>query len=147
MSAGAPAAELYVATVDVSYDIVGTGDFDGDGKADILWRNPTLGDLWLWRMNGAEVLGQTYIDTVDLGYTIKGLGDLNGDTKTDLVWAGTAGDIWVWLMNGAVRDALAYVGTVADPTYQIQQVADFDGSGRRTCSGGTPCRATCGSGR
>ncbi len=130
MSAGAPAAQLYVSTVDVSYDIVGTGDFDGDGKADILWRNPSLGDLWLWRMNGAEVLSQTYIDTVDLGYTIKGLGDLNGDTKTDLVWAGTAGDIWVWLMNGAVRDALAYVGTVADPTYQIQQVADFDGLGK-----------------
>ncbi len=130
MSAGAPVAELYVSTVDVSYDIAGTGDFDGDGRADILWRNPTLGDLWLWRMNGAQVLGQTYIDTVDLGYTIKGLGDLNGDLKADLVWAGTAGDIWVWLMNGAVPDARTYVNTVADATYQIQQVADFDGLGK-----------------
>ena len=35
--------ELYVSTVDPAYDILGTGDFDGDGKADLLWRNPTAG--------------------------------------------------------------------------------------------------------
>jgi len=123
---GAPAAELYVATVDVSYDIAGTGDFDGDGKADILWRNPAVGDLWLWRMNGAAVLGQVYVDSVDLSYGIKGLGDLNGDTKTDVVWQGATGDLWAWLMNGAAKSSVAYVGTVADATYQIQAVADFD---------------------
>jgi len=126
MSAGAPAAQLYVATVDIAYDIAGTGDFDADGQADILWRNTTLGDLWLWRMNGAEVLGQDYVDTVNATYAVKGLGDLNGDARTDVVWQGAAGDVWVWLMNGALRDAAAYVGLVADATYQLQQVADFD---------------------
>ena len=141
MSAGASEEQSYVSTVDVSYDIAGTGDFDGDGASDILWRNPARGDVWLWRMNGANVLGQSYIDTVDLGYTIKGLGDINGDGRTDIVWSGTAGDVWVWLMNGAVRDAQAYLKTVADTTYQIQQVADFDGLGtadllwRNTVSG------------
>ncbi len=129
MNAGAPSGAAYVATVDLAYDIAGVGDFDGDGMADLLWRNPTQGDVWIWLMNGAAVLSQTYVDTVDLSYTVKGLGDVNGDTRTDVVWAGTAGDIWVWLMNGAVRDTQAYVGTEADPTYQIQQVADFDGNG------------------
>lgn len=126
MDGAMPAAELFVATVDISYDIVGTGDFDGDGKADLLWRNPVIGDLWLWRMNGAEVLGQSYVDTVDLSYAIRGLGDVNGDLKADVIWQGVAGDLWVWLMNGAVKDAQAYVGTVADPSYQVQQIADFD---------------------
>ncbi|HPK70420.1 MAG TPA: carboxypeptidase regulatory-like domain-containing protein [Vicinamibacterales bacterium] len=121
-----PATELFVATVDISYDIVGTGDFDGDGKADLLWRNPAIGDLWLWRMNGAEVLGQSYVDTVDLSYAIRGLGDVNGDLKADVIWQGVAGDLWVWLMNGAVKDVQAYVGTVADQNYQVQQIADFD---------------------
>jgi hypothetical protein len=27
-------------------------DFDGDGRADILWRNPITGDDGLWAMNG-----------------------------------------------------------------------------------------------
>jgi len=130
MLGGQPVSELYVATVDVAYDIAGTADFDGDRKADILWRNPAAGDLWLWRMNGAELLGQAYVDTADLSYAIKGLGDLNGDLKTDVVWQGAAGDIWVWLMNGSAKDAQSHVGTVADTTYEIQRVADFDADAR-----------------
>jgi hypothetical protein len=32
---------------------VGTGDFNGDGKLDILWNNSNTGDVW--EMNGAQV--------------------------------------------------------------------------------------------
>ena len=32
-----------------------TGDFNGDGKSDILWRN-TNGEMAIWLMNGAQVL-------------------------------------------------------------------------------------------
>jgi len=32
--------------------VQGIGDFDGDGKADILWRNLTTGTNSLWLMNG-----------------------------------------------------------------------------------------------
>ena len=33
----------------------GAGDFDGDGKADVLWLNRTSGPLALWMMNGTTV--------------------------------------------------------------------------------------------
>ena len=129
MDGSTPLEEVYVATVDPAYDIVGTGDFNGDGKADILWRNPTVGDVWIWLMDGATMLSEVYVDTVDPGYLVKGVGDLDADLKADLVWHGAAGDVWVWLMNGTTRLSQHYVGTVPDTTYQIQQVADFDGNG------------------
>jgi hypothetical protein len=35
---------------------VGVGDFNGDGKADILWRH-TSGTTAVWLLNGLSVIG------------------------------------------------------------------------------------------
>ena len=47
--------------------IQGTGDYNGDGKADILWRNSTSGDVYIWLMNGISIANQG------------GLGDITSD--------------------------------------------------------------------
>jgi hypothetical protein len=41
-------------TPDASWKIVEVGDFDGDGKSDILWRNDN-GAMAEWLMNGSQV--------------------------------------------------------------------------------------------
>jgi hypothetical protein len=48
----------FVANVPDQWSIKGTGDFNGDGKTDILWQD-TSGNVAIWQMNGTAILNQT----------------------------------------------------------------------------------------
>ena len=61
-------------------------DFNGDGKADLVWRNSADGAPALWLMNGvAPTATSTILTDPELGQ-VEHVGDFNGDGKTDLVW-------------------------------------------------------------
>jgi hypothetical protein len=47
--------EAYLRTVELSWQIVGTGDFNGDGTTDILWRHASTGENYLYPMDGASI--------------------------------------------------------------------------------------------
>jgi hypothetical protein len=61
-----------------AWTIVGTGDFNGDGFRDILWRN-TNGDVDIWLMNGFQILLTMDLGNVPTVWSIVGTGDFNGD--------------------------------------------------------------------
>jgi hypothetical protein len=143
------AAQIYSGTITVTSDatggtntisVSGQGianqtttrvDFTGDGKADILWRHGTRGEVWLWPMNGAARTAETYVRTVgDTNWEIRGLGDQTGDGKADILWRNkTTGAIYLWPMNGSALLAETYVATV-DPAYDIVGAGDFNGDGK-----------------
>jgi hypothetical protein len=68
--------------VPTSWTIAGTGDFNGDGKSDILWHN-TNGDTSIWLMNGAIVSSATDLGLVPPSWNVATSGDYNGDGKSD----------------------------------------------------------------
>jgi hypothetical protein len=40
---------------DLSWEVKGTGDYDGDGKADVLWRHAVSGANYLYPMDGTTI--------------------------------------------------------------------------------------------
>jgi hypothetical protein len=81
--------------------IQGVGDFNGDGYADILWRNSTTGEVYIWLMNGSTFASSGSLGYVSSDWTIAGVGDFNGDGKADILWRNsTTGQVYLWLMNG-----------------------------------------------
>jgi hypothetical protein len=103
-----------------SWTIVGTGDFDGNGVSDILWRSNS-GGIAIWLMNG----NATIASNVGLGslpvpaWTVALTGDFDGDGKSDILWYGSNGGVALWVMNGTTITSALAVGSL--PTdWQIQ---------------------------
>ena len=103
------------------------GDFDGDGKDDLLWRRRTDGCRAIWYMNGGERAGMaTIVDTLSSSWNMQ-RGYFNDDNKADLlVRNSTTGDTRIWIMDGSTVVTNAFVATVADH-WSVQGVGDFDG--------------------
>jgi len=90
------------------WQVVGTGDFSGDGKTDLLWENPSNGAVLLWVMNGTTYAGGSILFNPGptkgdplVPWRIVAVGDYTGDGKPDLIWQWPpAGDVVLWTMDG-----------------------------------------------
>ena len=82
--------------------VLGPGDFNGDGKADVLARDQA-GYLWLYRGNGTGgwLYPRLQAGTGWAGFTaILGPGDFNSDGKADVLACDSAGNLWLYRGNG-----------------------------------------------
>jgi hypothetical protein len=121
-----------LAVSDLTWHAMGTGDFNNDGKTDVLWRyNGAGGRVRVWYMDGLNVTAGADIGSVsDLDWQIVGTGDFNGDGKVDLLWHhGVTGRVRVWYLDGVSIIAGADISTVADLNWKIMGTGDFNGDG------------------
>ena len=127
--------EGYLRTVaDLNWKVAGIGDFDGDGKADVLWRNSGTGGNYIYFMDGSTIKPtEGYIRTVaDQSWQVAGIGDFNGDGIDDIVWRNSAtGENYIYLMDGlTILGTEGYIRKVIDQSWQVAGVGDFDHDGR-----------------
>src|SRR5688572_7574005 len=121
------------AVTDLNWQVAGIGDFDGDAKADVLWRNSATGENYLYFMDGKAIKpSEGYLRAVpDQNWQVAGVGDFNGDARADIVWRNSAtGENYVYLMNGKTIVTEGYIRTVADQNWEVATVGDFDGDGK-----------------
>jgi serralysin len=120
-----------------SWTVAGTGDFNGDRNADLLWRNSN-GSLSDWTMSGATILSSqalTYqggVVTPNSLWTVAGLGDFNDDGRSDVLWRNSNGSLVEWAMNGSTITAsqtITYQGNAVAPdhSWSVVGIGDFNG--------------------
>ncbi|MEU9455713.1 trypsin-like serine protease [Streptomyces sp. NPDC048277] len=83
----------------------GVGDFNGDGKADLLARKSSGGDLYLYKGTGKSGTGlfsaRVKVRTGWTGFnTLVAVGDLTGDGKADLLARTTGGTLYLYPGTG-----------------------------------------------
>ena len=108
-----------------------TGDFNGDGKADLLFVNDITHGIAVWLTDGSHVTAAGLVGVVNPAWQLDGVGDFNGDGKTDLLFLNTNNhDVAIWLMNGTQVITGVQVGT-GDPSDRyvgrLQGIQDLNG--------------------
>ncbi len=98
--------------------VAGTGDYNGDGKSDLLFRNSTTGGLIEFQMNGSSIIGSAWIGSPGAGFQVVGNGDYNGDGKSDILFRSDAsGGLLMHQMNGFAVTSAAWAPTILDPNW------------------------------
>lgn len=116
--------------MDAAWQLITASDFDGDGKADILWREPHTANTMVWLMNGSTIKNRITLLLDATSYMVAA-GDFDSDGQSEIVMRNPVTGL-VTLVFGAASGQ-PRVESFAGPepaSWQTGAVGDFDGDGR-----------------
>ncbi|HEV2472065.1 MAG TPA: FG-GAP-like repeat-containing protein, partial [Chthonomonadales bacterium] len=120
----------------LSWQLVGVGDFNGDGRPDLLFQNSGTGDLAYWLMDGSQRISYGLLapsSSGSLAWRVVGVADLNGDGWPDLVFQNqSSGQLAYWLMYGTTKIGGGFFNpsSPGSISWRVVGVSDISGDGR-----------------
>src|SRR3989338_1181949 len=101
------------------------GDYNGDGKSDILWRNSADDTATLWQMNGAQVVSTQSLGTIPAAWKIvdgtEFSSPVSGDSGSNTLLGTTINDTLIGLDGNDSLDGKAgtdiLIGGAGSDTY------------------------------
>jgi hypothetical protein len=107
-----------------------SGDFNGDGKADIASRTAG-GQWWVSTSTGSSFVSNLWGTWNEAaGWTDVQVGDFNGDGKADIAGMNSSGQWWVAQSTGSSFVSSLWVTWNPNVTWVDVKVGDFNGDGR-----------------
>jgi FG-GAP-like repeat len=129
-----------------NYYIAGSGDLNGDGADDLIWRDRNDGSVFTWMMNGKTLLkkadGSYDADSIKISpgpgqdpvllaipenWLLAGVADIDGDQKSDLLWRNLSdGTTYVWRMDGTKISSTQQIdpGLTVSSDWEVAGLAD-----------------------
>ena len=113
-----------------TWKIVSTKDINGDGFGDIIFKNVSTADVWLYLMQGTTVLNAQHLGIFS-PWVPAGAADFNGDGLADIYWIQSGNPsyytIWTTSVSGG---SVSFTGFQAISFYDsIVGAADVNGDG------------------
>jgi len=115
------------------WNIVGIGDFNGDGHPDVVWQDPVSGAVQVWYLGGAggtTLIGAANITTKN-SWKVVSVADFNQDGHPDLLWQDpVSGWAQIWYLGGSEGTTLLGAAnlTLKNP-WHVVGTGDFNGDG------------------
>jgi hypothetical protein len=75
-----------IATSSTAYTVVGVADFDGNGSADILFRNDTTGDTGFYKIDHGHFVDWVNVQSSSPDYRVVNVGDFDNNGSVDILF-------------------------------------------------------------
>lgn len=129
---------VYPQTPDWQWQLGGVDDFNGDGHADLVFRQQTTGDVDVWLMGGTfgvdrigwETLTGAPLPSPD--WIIAATADFDRDGQPDLMWRNVVTNkLEIWLLDGTVWRATRVPSPdhAVDGNWEVVAASDLDMDG------------------
>jgi hypothetical protein len=100
MAHGNWAHSIDLGNFDPALQLKAVNDLNGDGNADLLWRNSTTGEIVTSNLAGGHQVGSSSLGYFDPNYRLEGVGDFNHADGADVLWHNpVTGQVGMWLLG------------------------------------------------